>query len=102
MSCHTKFNYGVSLQHIDALINYSVCRIGKYLYMAGGTGYNANNEAFHSDRAFVYDVVKDRQVEKCNVILFKFKSIATDENFFYNLLFIMMWSKKVSYDMHCN
>jgi hypothetical protein len=28
--------------------------------MAGGTGYNANNEAFHSDRAFVYDVVKDR------------------------------------------
>jgi hypothetical protein len=49
-----------SLQHIDALINYSVCRIGKFLYMAGGTGYNANNEAFHSDRAFVYDVVKDR------------------------------------------
>ena len=47
-------------EHIDALINYSVCRIGKYLYMAGGTGYNADNEAFHSDRAFVYDVVRDR------------------------------------------
>jgi hypothetical protein len=30
--------------------------------MAGGTGYNANNEAFHSDRAFVYDVVKDKSV----------------------------------------
>jgi hypothetical protein len=39
-----------------------VCRIGRYLYMAGGTGYNANNEAFHSDRAFVYDVVKDKYV----------------------------------------
>ena len=45
---------------INIQINYSVCRIGKYLYMAGGTGYNANNEAFHSDRAFVYDVVRDR------------------------------------------
>ena len=27
--------------------------------MAGGTGYNANNEIFHSDRCFVYDVIRD-------------------------------------------
>ena len=55
-----KSSFRLFTQHIDALINYSVCRIGRYLYMAGGTGYNANNEAFHSDRAFVYDVVKDK------------------------------------------
>ena len=27
--------------------------------MAGGTGYNANNEIFHSDRCFFYDVIRD-------------------------------------------
>ena len=27
--------------------------------MAGGTGYNANNEIFHSDRCFYYDVIRD-------------------------------------------
>ena len=47
-------------EHIDALINYSVCRVGRHsLYMAGGTGYNVNNEPFHSDRGFLYDLVKE-------------------------------------------
>ena len=27
--------------------------------MAGGTGYNVNNESFHSDRCFIYDVIRD-------------------------------------------
>ena len=39
----------------------SVCRIGNTgcLFMAGGTGYNTNNEIFHSDRCFFYDVIRD-------------------------------------------
>ncbi len=48
-------------EHIDALINYSVCKVGdNLLYMAGGTGYNVNNEPFHSNKGFVYDLVEDR------------------------------------------
>lgn len=48
-------------EHIDALINYSVCKVGdNLLYMAGGTGYNINNEPFHSNKGFVYDLVEDQ------------------------------------------
>ncbi len=48
-------------EHIDALINYCVCRVGeRSLFVAGGTGYTANNDPFYSDRAFLYDVVDDK------------------------------------------
>lgn len=47
-------------EHINALINYSVCRVGHHLYMAGGCGYTGENEQFHSDRGFLYDVVEDK------------------------------------------
>ena len=39
----------------------SICRIGQTgsLFFAGGSGYNANNETFHSDQTYVYDVIRD-------------------------------------------
>ena len=46
--------------HIDALINYSVCKVGDgRMYLAGGLGYSDNNEAFQSPRGYMYDVVDD-------------------------------------------
>ena len=55
-------------EHIDALINYSVCKVGEnLLYMAGGTGYNVNNEPFHSDKGFVYDLVEDAWTPSANL-----------------------------------
>ncbi len=56
-------------EHIDALINYSVCKVGDgRLYMAGGTGYNENNEPFHSNRGFVYDLVEDEWMASADLL----------------------------------
>lgn len=48
-------------EQINSLINYSICSLdGSYIYLAGGTSYNADNEAYHSDQGFLYDIASDK------------------------------------------
>ena len=42
---------------IKSLVNYQICQFEHYVFLAGGTSYNAENEAYPSDRGFIYNIL---------------------------------------------
>ena len=47
-------------EHIDALVQFSVTRVGdNHLYLAGGTGFDEDNHSFQSDRGYIFDLVNN-------------------------------------------
>lgn len=45
-------------EQINSLTNYSICCFDNLLYLAGGTSYNSDNEAYHSDQGFLFDCIR--------------------------------------------
>ena len=42
---------------INSLVNYQICQFEHYVFLAGGTSCNAENESYPSDRGFIYNIL---------------------------------------------